>query len=208
MTSTATLEALAAEAYACFESFKRDGDDATLWRLKDERPEWVFDLVYAAHGDGDYLPDDWRYDCLHSALSHLADEGDPDDAHEFADGQVDVYTGSRYAWLASDLRRAGYVDGARDELGGESLDIAEQIGLGQYAEASEVFASVVQSLRDRLDAIEDEDEDEDECPTCSGSGQRATARTANGSELERHERSGTPCDDCGGTGTREDGDDA
>lgn len=38
------------------------------------------------------------------------------------------------------------------------------------------------------------------CPTCGGSGQRATARTANGRELERHERAGTPCDDCDGTG--------
>lgn len=38
------------------------------------------------------------------------------------------------------------------------------------------------------------------CPTCGGSGQRSTARTAKGSELERHERSGTPCDDCGGYG--------
>jgi hypothetical protein len=38
------------------------------------------------------------------------------------------------------------------------------------------------------------------CATCGGSGKRATARTANGRELERHERSGTPCDACGGDG--------
>ena len=40
------------------------------------------------------------------------------------------------------------------------------------------------------------------CPDCGGSGQRATARTARGSELERHERSGTPCGECAGTGRR------
>lgn len=38
------------------------------------------------------------------------------------------------------------------------------------------------------------------CGTCGGSGQRATARSANGRELERHERAGTPCDVCGGSG--------
>lgn len=38
------------------------------------------------------------------------------------------------------------------------------------------------------------------CPQCDGSGRRATARSANGRELERHERSGTPCDRCKGTG--------
>jgi len=39
-----------------------------------------------------------------------------------------------------------------------------------------------------------------ECPRCGGTGRRATARTANGRELERHERSGTPCYACGGSG--------
>lgn len=38
------------------------------------------------------------------------------------------------------------------------------------------------------------------CPACGGSGQRATALSAKGSELERHERSGTTCDECGGDG--------
>ncbi len=38
------------------------------------------------------------------------------------------------------------------------------------------------------------------CATCGGSGSRATAKTAKGSALERHERSGTPCDACGGDG--------
>jgi hypothetical protein len=36
------------------------------------------------------------------------------------------------------------------------------------------------------------------CRQCGGSGKRATARSANGRELERHEKSGTPCDACGG----------
>jgi len=38
------------------------------------------------------------------------------------------------------------------------------------------------------------------CQTCGGSGQRATAKSADGHELERHERSGTSCDDCHGYG--------
>lgn len=38
------------------------------------------------------------------------------------------------------------------------------------------------------------------CRTCDGSGQRSTARSARGSELERHEKRGTPCGSCGGYG--------
>jgi hypothetical protein len=167
MTSTTTLERLAAEAYSYFESFKREtSPDSPQWRLKKERPEWVYDLVYAAHGDGDFMPDDWRYDCIHSALEYLADEdNDPDDAHEFADGQVDVYTGARLHWLASNLQRPGYVDeavgefGATDSDSGE-FDVAHAIGLGQYQEASEVFGLVVEALREREAELVDEDGDD------------------------------------------------
>lgn len=38
------------------------------------------------------------------------------------------------------------------------------------------------------------------CPTCGGSGKRSTARSARGRELERHEKYGTPCGNCGGSG--------
>lgn len=38
------------------------------------------------------------------------------------------------------------------------------------------------------------------CIQCAGTGQRATAKTANGRDLERHEKHGTRCDGCGGTG--------
>lgn len=38
------------------------------------------------------------------------------------------------------------------------------------------------------------------CSTCGGSGKRSTARSARGRELERHERRGTPCATCKGTG--------
>ncbi len=36
------------------------------------------------------------------------------------------------------------------------------------------------------------------CGQCGGTGQRSTALSANGRELERHERNGSPCDACGG----------
>src|SRR6266516_1712460 len=112
---TTTLESLAREAAGWFETAERpDGESFT--RTKDGTPEWVTDLVREAHGD-DFLPDDWRYATISDALNFLADDGDPDDAGEFADQAVDVYTGARFAWLASNLNRAGYVDEAVAEFG-------------------------------------------------------------------------------------------
>lgn len=162
MMDTLTISALAQEAYDAMERRTRD-DGTDYYARKDDAPEWLGDLCRDAHGE--MLPDDWRYDAIHSALGHIADSGaddtdDLDDAgHEFADGHVDVYNGPRAAWLASHSYRAAYTDDAVSELGGEGLDTYERIGLGQYAESLEVFESVRQSLADEMERREDEQDD-------------------------------------------------
>ena len=150
---TATLETVAREAYDALEWRKRD-DGSEYVARKDDAPEWVEGLCYAAHGD--MLPDDWRYQCIRAALGHIADGADEDDGGpEFADSYVDVYTGSRLEWLASHLSRPGYCDEAQDEgLAGENADVVTLAGLGQYMEASEVYGLVADALRERLDWIE------------------------------------------------------
>jgi hypothetical protein len=152
-TETKTLADLAGEAYDCFTTTTRSGsDDESIVVLKDERPEWVYELVRSAHGD-DFLPDDWRYESIHSALAFIHDNDAGEDAsHEFADSNVDVYTAARYQWLASHLAREGYVREARDEgLIGPDADISDQIGVGQYMESQEVFGLVLDALTDALE---------------------------------------------------------
>jgi|ERR1051326_8938694 hypothetical protein len=150
------LQEIATEAAEWFETAKRpaivedhDGDGFT--RVKDGAPEWVTELVREAHGD--MLPDDWRYDCIRAAVDWMAEGNGEDEAGEFADSQVDVYTSARIAWLGSHAARPGYCDEAADELGSEGQDIIGRIALGQYAEAEEVFHSVMVSLGMRSDAL-------------------------------------------------------
>src|SRR3990167_5659385 len=134
MQAVETIQTKAAEAYGWFERATRGkGDDAEpYYRLRDERPEWVYNLVYAGHGAGEMFPDDWRYDCIHSALQAISESDNPEDANgEFADGQVDIYNGELLAWLASDARRVLYCDYAAQEFG--DTGILDRIGLGQYA---------------------------------------------------------------------------
>jgi hypothetical protein len=146
-----SLQETAREASSWFEVATRDvsGDlpeDARYVRTKDDAPEWVKAIVYEAHGD--FLPDDWRYNVIQDALLWIADSDDPEDsAGEFADSAVDVYTGARLAWLASNLTRPAYVDEARAEFGADAdSGITELIGLGQYMEASEVYGLVLHAL--------------------------------------------------------------
>lgn len=156
---TMTLSKLAGEMYDAFEGFKRDDDDTTIYKLKDGSPQWMTDVLHDAHGD--MFPDDWKYECVMDACSHISDRSyDTEDEaydgdHEFADGHVDVYTHDRLKWLASNLTRPGICDEAVDELGSEGLDTVERIGLGQYAESREVYTEVVRALAAQLDEIND-----------------------------------------------------
>lgn len=144
-----SIAALAAQAYKSFEQRSRDGG-ADYVTLRDDAPEWVRDLVRAAHGE--FLPDDWRYASIMSAVGAIADEeiepGDDAGDLEFswADGNVDTYNSDRTAWLASNLTRPGYCDEAADELATDDTDIMSRIGLGQFVESREIFALVLRSL--------------------------------------------------------------
>jgi len=145
METMTNIQDKATEALTWFESARRDENDpeSAFTRTKDGAPEWVTDLVRDAHGE--FLPDDWRYDKIRDALEFIAESDDPEDSAEFADQAVDVYTSDRLAWLSSNLRRASYVDDARENLGATN-SIIDDIGLGQYQEAGEIYGSVLNSL--------------------------------------------------------------
>jgi hypothetical protein len=150
---TQTLDSLASEGYRWFEQATRPNGGESYTRLKDGHPDWLKELVYAAHGNGEFLPDDWRYEVIQDALERLSDaEGeDLDDlAHEFAD-DVDVYTGELNAWLSSDLRRQGYCDAAaEDGLVAADASLVQRIMAGQYTERLEVFAAVREALEEEV----------------------------------------------------------
>lgn len=142
------IQQVASKAGEWFESRVRVDDDpeSSFVTLKDGAPEWVKDLVYAAHGE--FAPDDWRYDKIQDALAYIAEVDDPEDSGEFADQAVDIYTTNRLTWLASNLNRVAYCDEAAAEFGAgdTATDIVSMIGWGQYAEASEIYGLVLQAL--------------------------------------------------------------
>jgi hypothetical protein len=145
-----TIQDKAREAYEWFEIATRD-DERSYVRTKDGRPEWVQDLVFAAHGE--FMPEDWRYQKIMEALGFIADSDDPEDtSYEFAGGAVDVYTSARLAWLASNLNRASYCDEAIENgmVDGEA-GVVEIIGAGQYEEAGEIFSLVLSELEKYAD---------------------------------------------------------
>lgn len=164
-TGTITPELIAA-AQKCHQGFEKrtrdSGDD--FYILKDGYPgtddaDWIRQLVFDAHGtdaDGSpsFFPDDWRYEFIFSALAHISDAVEGIDATELANeaSEPDIYTHDRLCWLASNLRRAGYCDEAREEFDlPADMDITERIGWGQMEEKREVFEAVLASLADHVE---------------------------------------------------------
>ena len=118
-----------------------------IWSTKSDRPEWVHDMVYAAHNG--MLPDDWKYATVVESLRALAEYEDTDQARESI--EADIYTADLLKWLSSSLRRLEYCDEAARELGIESEALMfERIQYGQHWEQDEMFGYVLSALENMV----------------------------------------------------------
>lgn len=160
--NTPALVALAGTASEHFQHRTREDGTEYVSRT-DDAPDWIADLCYAAHGSGDFLPDDYRYAWTLEALHVIAEACEEDEledlAHDFANDMT-PYTSERIAWLASNLTRTGYCDDAAREYGftvEDSGGVDGLLGLGIYAERYEVFTLVARYLERHSEAQEVED---------------------------------------------------
>ena len=152
-TTPADVQSLAAEASKFFYRKKRKEDDEKMITItKDDAPEWVKDMVHAAHGD--MMPDDYRYEFITDALYALEANDDADRARD--ELEPDIYTSDLTAWLHSRNDRMSYVDDARAEYG-DTGDVSTSDALmrGQLMEKLEVFDAVHAALDERADELND-----------------------------------------------------
>jgi len=151
------IQELAAHARTFFEQktfpATEGRPERRIWIMKDRHPIWVKDMVYKAHED--IAADDYKYAYVVDTLDALDEGQDPEEGkYEL---EADVYNWDLIQWLGSNLERIGFVDEAVKELGHSSnLGIMGDLMVGQVQEKSQVWASVVESLQERLDEIEDD----------------------------------------------------
>jgi hypothetical protein len=145
-----TLKSTLSTFVEAFESKTRDNGETFLC-IDDDAPAWCKVVVRECHGG--MMPDDTRYNMIHSVACDLLDrcEDDTDadslrdDAGEIADGLVDVYNSARVAWLASHIERAGYIDEAQREglISPETVTM-DRIGIGQCLEYQEIAYQLIE----------------------------------------------------------------
>lgn len=145
------LQKLAAVLSDCLEEKERENGKKFLCikdGLKKSTKEKVRNLIHAAHNDGEFLPDDFRYGMAAKALSLIAGgELDGENLYEIADQEVDVYNSDLLKWVSSNLSRSEYVNEAVSEYGWPG-DIMAAIVMGQSKEIEEIFGAVLHYLKD------------------------------------------------------------
>ena len=135
--------------------FVERGMKKVYYCIKDDHPDKdqiQLDLIYPLHDDE--LPNDWRYDTIHSLLCDFLEyenrQDIEDHIHEIVDGIVDVYNADLLKWVQEDLRR-GYVE-SEFTTGKEST--FERIAQSQY----EVISQMAYQLLDYIDNNAEEEE--------------------------------------------------
>jgi hypothetical protein len=131
-------------------------DDGTVHRrFKDGRPEWLQDLAYAAHDNGDIWPDDWRYEFIEEALDALADaDPDADPEEVLYEIEPDIYTSDLTRWLDSSNSRVFYLTEVLEEFGGD-LDGFQLLSMAQAQEKQETASQVLAFIMERAEDMED-----------------------------------------------------
>jgi hypothetical protein len=131
---------------------QKPGEEGNLfYKTKDRHPKWIHDLVFRIHDEGQWFPDDYKYEYLVDALDALSEGIDPDEPQI----EADPYNHDLITWLASHGERAGIVDEAVVDFGRSDQGIIGDIASGQVYEKEGIFRSVVDALRARLEAIEE-----------------------------------------------------
>lgn len=144
------IQVLAGEALSYFE-YRQRHDETWYWAIEANAPDWVQNLVWAAHDKGEILPEDFRYLFIIEALEALVEN--PKEPEVML--EPDVYTSELLKWLEDcPSYRMGFVDEAVGELGWNGLFNALQAG--QLREKEEVLQLVLEFLEKRIEEEEEE----------------------------------------------------
>ena len=141
-----TLSSIAEQAAAWFQTAEMANGDL-FDRLRDGRPDWLYEAVREAHAD--MLPDDYIYGFVRRSVDTLA-TGE-DEARESV-CEPDVYISELTAWLGSHSIRLSYCDEATEIFGVEEGDGAtfRLLAQGQMLERERVFDIVLSAIREQV----------------------------------------------------------
>ena len=114
---------------------------------KDDKPEWVVDVIHAAHGN--LLPDDWTYEVVAECAELIANDTEENDL------EPEIYTSKLLQWFADFPDAVDYADQAKEEYGNFD-SITEQIQAGQLLAMQGIYGAIHAALEEIAYAEETE----------------------------------------------------
>ena len=156
---------LAKEMQDQFKLIRRE-DGSEIWVLKDDHPEWMQDVMYAAHSDGASLPDDTVYDLAHDCINAIAECDKEDDADTLRDAideiEPEYRTWQLFTWAA---RWSEYIDEVCSEFGGtmikSSSELEAMLRMAQSLQIERIGGLIIEALEE-LASDDDEEEEPEE----------------------------------------------
>src|SRR5690606_15952949 len=126
-------------------------DGTKYWAVEEGAPEWVRKLAFAAHDEGEILPEDFRHLFIVEALETLVEDPEAQSIM----WEPETYTSELIKWLdAYPSYRMGLVDEAVSKLGWSGLFNALQAGY--LLEKEEVLALVRAFLENTIEEGEED----------------------------------------------------
>lgn len=163
-----TVQKLATELSAALTTQTRnDGDKFVV--LKDGSPQWMTEVIHAAHGDK--MPDDVIYSFIGKAADAMAecDEDADEDALREAIDEIEppVYTHEQMKWFSSNWE---YCDQAIEEGLWESHtdrgfqqgrkrsygQVTDLVAIGMQLHIREIGNALLSALTERVEQLQDE----------------------------------------------------
>jgi hypothetical protein len=126
-----------------------------IWINKDHNNEEVKALCFAAHNNGETLPDDFIYSMIVDALDIFSECETEENAQDrIYIIEPDIYTSELTAWLSSSNNRVYYLTQALEEF--EPKDGFQALAIAQQLEKQEIANSVLDYIIRNLDEEEEE----------------------------------------------------
>jgi len=136
-----------AKKYVSYFELAERPDGTKFYKLKDDAPEELAELVREVHRKrGLHFPDDYVYEYIYQSLDLIAESGaEVDNLEDLTEEiEADVYTSDLLKWLSTG-DRTYYMDRVKEECG-RDLSFEQELSIAQFLEREEIFFYVLEEL--------------------------------------------------------------
>jgi hypothetical protein len=146
-----TIKELAGELSDALE-WRVRGEDQNYVALKDGSPEWMTEVIRAAHGDK--MPDDTTYEFCKKCAEAIAEAEEGEEREAIMEIEADIYTHDLTGWLHARADHVYYLTEAIEQFGRDIGDGFKLLMYAQHLHIQEVGNELIAALTEQAEKVE------------------------------------------------------